>query len=216
MVFSYYHRLDARRRRLYELSDAIVEIPLAETKALRTLTRSLEEALTRGERRLVNRAAQSLVDGLCQELRVPSVPVAVLERRPARAGSELHGLYEYAPPGQPVSRRILVWMHTAKQGRVVAFRTFLRTLIHEVCHHLDVTLLRFPESLHTEGFYARESKLVRVLLGEETANPGDRGCAPTLRAGTARPDLHSSSRPESRDRDNEDDRNGRRGRQEPG
>ena len=54
-------------------------------------------------------------------------------------------------------------MITAKRGQVVAFRTFLRTLVHEICHHLDYTLLDLPDSLHTDGFYTRESNIVRRL-----------------------------------------------------
>ncbi len=175
MVFSYYHRLDARRRRLYEASDAVLDLPLTRPEELRRRTRQLESSLASGRQAAVARDAQALTDAVCQDFRVPSVRVEVLERRPARAGSELHGLYEYSPPGQASARRrILVWMYTARLGKVVAFRTFLRTLIHEVCHHLDVTLLRFPESLHTEGFYARESALVRRLLGEEESPPAGR------------------------------------------
>jgi hypothetical protein len=65
-------------------------------------------------------------------------------------------------------------MRTAKKERVVKFRTFLRTLLHEVCHHLDYELYRLAETFHTEGFYARESALMRELLGEATASaPGD-------------------------------------------
>jgi hypothetical protein len=48
----------------------------------------------------------------------------------------------------------------------VVFRTFLRTLLHEVCHHLDYDLLRLPDSFHTEGFYKRESSLLKQILGE--------------------------------------------------
>ena len=55
-------------------------------------------------------------------------------------------------------------MRTAKQKRVVAFRTFLRTLLHEVGHHIDYTLLRLPDSYHTEGFYKRESSLFYQLV----------------------------------------------------
>jgi len=58
-----------------------------------------------------------------------------------------------------------VWMRTAKHRRVVAFRTYLRTLLHELCHHLDYELLKLPDSFHTEGFYRRESSLVHQLLG---------------------------------------------------
>jgi hypothetical protein len=57
-------------------------------------------------------------------------------------------------------------MRTARQKRVVAFRTFLRTLLHELCHHLDYELYRLPETFHTEGFYKRESNLLRRVLGE--------------------------------------------------
>jgi hypothetical protein len=57
----------------------------------------------------------------------------------------------------------VVWMRTAAFGRVVAFRTFLRTLIHELCHHLDFTYLELPHSFHTEGFFKRESSLVHQL-----------------------------------------------------
>jgi hypothetical protein len=55
-------------------------------------------------------------------------------------------------------------MRTAKQRRVVAFRTFLRTLLHEVGHHMDYALLGLRESFHTEGFYRRESSLFHQLV----------------------------------------------------
>jgi len=49
----------------------------------------------------------------------------------------------------------------------VKFRTFLRTLLHEVVHHLDYEHYGLAETFHTEGFYARESALLRDLLGEK-------------------------------------------------
>jgi hypothetical protein len=57
-------------------------------------------------------------------------------------------------------------MRTAKQRRVVAFKSFLRTLLHELCHHLDYELYRLPDSFHTEGFYKRESSLFHQLAPE--------------------------------------------------
>jgi hypothetical protein len=53
--------------------------------------------------------------------------------------------------------------------RVVAFRTFLRTLVHELGHHLDYRYLKLGGSQHTEGFFRRESSLVRQILGEAPA-----------------------------------------------
>jgi hypothetical protein len=88
------------------------------------------------------------------------VRVEVLAVRPHKPTEELHGLYTWEQGKTP---RVQVWMRTAKQQRVVAFRTFLRTLLHEMCHHIDYTLYGLAESFHTEGFFRRESSLVRQL-----------------------------------------------------
>jgi hypothetical protein len=63
---------------------------------------------------------------------------------------------------------ITVWMRTVARKRVVAFRTFVRTLLHELCHHLDYELYKFPETFHTEGFYKRESSLLIQVAGRPT------------------------------------------------
>ena len=60
--------------------------------------------------------------------------------------------------------QVTVWMRTAQRRRVVAFRTFLRTLLHELCHHLDYELLGLEDSFHTQGFYKRESSLFHQLV----------------------------------------------------
>ena len=95
---------------------------------------------------------------------VPKVKVRVLARRPADGEGELHGLYEPNDDGSPP--RISVWMRTAQRKQVVAFKTFLRTLIHELCHHLDYELFALDETFHTEGFYKRESSVVTALLAQ--------------------------------------------------
>jgi hypothetical protein len=90
------------------------------------------------------------------------VRVKVLSRRPSTSASELHGLYE---PGERRTLSVItVWMKTAQHKRVVAFRTFLRTLLHEICHHLDYELLKLDDSFHTEGFFKRESSLFKQLV----------------------------------------------------
>jgi hypothetical protein len=61
-------------------------------------------------------------------------------------------------------------MRTAKHKRVVAFKSYLRTLLHEICHHLDYELYQFPETFHTEGFYNRESSLFRQLVPADQVN----------------------------------------------
>jgi hypothetical protein len=129
------------------------------------IARQIEAALASAQRTAVERSCQALVDALNGQLATPPVGVRVLERRPANSGGELQGLYE---PDEVTggAARITVWMRTAQRVQVVKFRTFLRTLVHEVCHHLDYELYKLPETFHTEGFYARESALMRELLGE--------------------------------------------------
>jgi hypothetical protein len=99
-------------------------------------------------------------------LGLPPVRVEVLAARPHARWGELHGLYTAERGRMP---KIQLWMRTAKQKRVVAFRTYLRTLLHEVGHHVDYTGLQLAESYHTEGFYKRESSLFHQLLTDRRA-----------------------------------------------
>ena len=164
LPFSYYARLSPRDKDTYRRSDAIAQVRLPHPDLLRPLAEGLRIALEADDRAAVTLASRNLVQGLTLMLEAPPVSVEVLPVRPSLRGSgELHGLYT-ADPGRPP--RIQVWMRTVKQRRVVAFRTFLRTLLHEVCHHLDYTHLKLPESFHTEGFFKRESSLFRQVVGE--------------------------------------------------
>lgn len=82
--------------------------------------------------------------------------------RPSDTWGELHGLYEIAEVRRRA--RITIWMRTARHKKIVAFRTFLRTVLHELCHHLDYELLELDDSFHTEGFFKRESSLFHQLV----------------------------------------------------
>jgi len=126
---------------------------------------ALRAALDAGVPGGVERTAQDLADEVCRGFRVSRVRVVVHARRPTSGDAELHGLYEGGEPGR--WDVVSVWMLTARRGQVVAFRTFLRTLVHELCHHLDFTTLALGESLHTPGFFRRESSLVDTLLAAE-------------------------------------------------
>lgn len=96
------------------------------------------------------------------QLEAPPVRVQVLAVRPSDDWGELHGLY--LPEEGGSKAKIQVWMRTARHKKVVAFRSFLRTVLHELCHHLDYEFFHFPETLHTEGFYNRESSLFHQLV----------------------------------------------------
>jgi hypothetical protein len=168
MPFAYYDNLGAASKRTYRKSDAIRRVEV-DAAPLEPLARAIEPALAAARRPGVEQACQALVDALNGQLATPPVRVVVLERRPSDNRGELQGLYE--PDEVTGGRaRITVWMRTARKEQVVRFRTFLRTLLHEVCHHLDYELYRLAETFHTEGFYARESTLMRELLGEGPAS----------------------------------------------
>ncbi len=173
MPFAYYDRLSPARQRIYRKSDAIRRVALPRPDSLVALARAVEPALATGDPRAAQAACQALVDALNAQLATPPVRARVLARRPSDAGGELHGLYEPEEDGRPA--RASVWMRTAARDDVVRFRTFLRTLVHEMCHHFDYELYGLAETFHTEGFYARESALVREILGEPPVEAAKRG-----------------------------------------
>lgn len=162
MAFSYYNRLTRTQKGIYEKSDSIASVSLPAHPVLGNAVDELERALGTGNRPLTRVASHKFISLLANLLRVTPVRVEVLAVRPSQKWGELHGLYTPGAGRDPPS--ITVWMRTAQRRQVVAFRTFLRTLIHELCHHLDYELLRLPESFHTEGFYKRESSLVHQLV----------------------------------------------------
>jgi DinB superfamily len=163
MPFAYYARLNRAQQAIYRKSDAITEIRLRQPADLHPLVAELESALASEDRRATQTATERLIRGLTGALGISPVRVDVLAARPHARWGELHGLYTVERGQTP---KIHLWMRTAKQRRVVAFRTFLRTLLHEVGHHIDYTLLELADSFHTEGFYKRESSLFHQIYPE--------------------------------------------------
>jgi hypothetical protein len=166
MPFAYYARLGKKDRATYDRSDAVASIRLPQAAGLWPIVGVLETALRRDDKRAVQQACSLLARGITEMLKIEPVDVGVLAVRPSLATAELHGLYTREPGKVPLIR---VWMRTVRHQRVVAFRTFLRTLLHEVCHHLDYAHLRLPESFHTQGFFQRESSLFHQLVSDQAA-----------------------------------------------
>jgi hypothetical protein len=164
MPFAYFDRLSPARKRIYLRSDSIERVDLPRSPSAERLVKDMEAALASENRGEAERFAQALLNDLCARLKVPRVRVRVLSVRPSGNWGELHGLYEPFDDGTPPL--ITVWMRTVAKKQVVAFKTFLRTVLHELCHHLDYELYKLPETFHTEGFYKRESSLYYQLRGE--------------------------------------------------
>jgi hypothetical protein len=84
---------------------------------------------------------------------------------------------------------IRIQMRTAvRKEEITSFGTFLSTLCHEFCHHLDFQRFRFPDSLHTRAF---TSELLIDLDRAPQLPDGLRVDAYVLTNG---PELASSSR----------------------
>ncbi|MEM6960256.1 MAG: hypothetical protein AAF550_00775 [Myxococcota bacterium] len=160
MPFAYYKHLNSVQKEAYQKSNRVANIRIPEAASLQELVPRMQQALLKKDRAQVERIGDALCRGINQQLGVEPVKVTVLLTRPSSARSELHGLYVRRPNAVP---HIRVWMRTAVRNEVVRLRTFLRTLMHELCHHLDFAYLDFEESFHTQGFYRRESSLVRQL-----------------------------------------------------
>ena len=162
MVFAYYNHLSKRQKKIYRESDSIPSIRLPTTRGLKTRVKQIETALKQENRAATESACRELLQFMISMLDVPPVRIKVFAARPHDDWGELHGLY--TPSEGRKQALIHVWMRTAKKRKVVAFRSFLRTVLHELCHHLDYEYLQLEDSFHTEGFYKRETSLFYQLV----------------------------------------------------
>lgn len=164
MPYAYYKRLKLFQKKIYDKSDQIAYVNLPRSDIFQPVLQEMASALSSGNQIKTQEKVQQFLAYLCLLYQVPAVKVKVLERRPSKNWGELHGLYQANP--SKAYYLITVWMRTAKRVQVVAFRSFLRTILHEALHHLDYTYFKLGDSFHTEGFYKRESSLFRQLMGE--------------------------------------------------
>jgi hypothetical protein len=160
--FAYYERLSRAQQRIYRDSDAVTSLRLPGAEELHPHVAALDAALMSEDRLAVQVASQTLFTALTRVFGIGPCRVEVLAARPHGRWGELQGLYteDRRLP------RVQLWMRTARQRRVVAFRTYLRTLLHELGHHVDYRYLRLADSFHTQGFYQRESSVFHQLVPE--------------------------------------------------
>lgn len=170
MRFNYYRILSAKNKKIYDASDKLERVPLPDATVLQPLVPVLDAALKADDRERVQEVCRALAAGINAQLGIPPVSIKVLAVRPSNDYGELHGLYE-GVEGRLKTAKISLWMRTAQKKKVVAFRSFLRTLLHELCHHLDYEHFKLADSYHTEGFYKRESSLFYQLVPDAAKPP---------------------------------------------
>lgn len=162
MPFPYYKKLSRADKAIYRQSDQLDQVKLPRPLELAGLVPAIAEALADERRAPLRLACQEFTDQLVEQLDIPPVTVKVLSVRPSEDWGELYGLYE--PEEGEADARISLWMKTAQKKKTVAFKTFLRTLLHELGHHLDYEYFELEDSFHTEGFFKRESSLFRQVV----------------------------------------------------
>ena len=144
-------------------SDRIRTLDLPQDGRLLAITEFIESVMKAGKSAVVRRACADFLVAASEFYSVPSSGVRVLAARPLRVreswSTELFGDYT------PETMLIRLWMRTAVRKQVTSFGTFLSTLCHEFCHHLDFQRFGFADSWHTRGFYERTAALYHNARG---------------------------------------------------
>ena len=140
----------------------VLEVP--HDDRLTVVSSSLEAALKAGAISPVRLLCEKFLGSAAEFYKVDRTPIRVLAARPVRSregdwGYELFGDYD------PETALIRVWMRTAVLKKVTSYGTFLSTLCHEFCHHLDYKLFGYCDTWHTRGFYERAAALYHHARG---------------------------------------------------
>jgi hypothetical protein len=144
-------------------SDRRSTLELPQGSELIECAKAIESAVEAESRTAVRRACAEFLDFTSGFYGVRMPGVKVLAARPLRVrndwATELFGDYHLQ------KMAIRVWMRTAVRKEVTSFGTFLSTLCHEFCHHLDLQGFGFADSWHTRGFYERAAALYHGARG---------------------------------------------------
>ena len=138
-------------------SDRSGTLELPRDESLLQIAQTIESAMTAGSAPDVKSASMEFLNICSDFYEVRNCGLRVLAARPLRVReswtSELFGDYS------PETMLIRLWMRTAVKKEITSYGTFLSTLCHEFCHHLDFQRFGFSDSWHTRGFYERAAAL---------------------------------------------------------
>ena len=144
-------------------SERIKTLDLPQNGHLLSTAKCIESAMKGGRGSEVCRFCAEFLRATSEFYEIPNCGIRVLAARPLRVreswSTELFGDYT------PETMLIRVWMRTAVRKDITSFGTFLSTLCHEFCHHLDFQKFGFRDSWHTRGFYERAAALYHYARG---------------------------------------------------
>lgn len=143
----------------YAKSNAIFEIDFFPSKATQILALKLLKTVDLNVRQSFG---EKLVNLLSLDAKILQVKLKVSGTRQwhkSKGGRVVAKLYGYY---KPKTKYIYIQNFTSVQGKPVAAKTFLSTLLHEWLHHYDTEKLKL-HSIHTKGFYQRLTSLKNRL-----------------------------------------------------
>ena len=154
----------AALRAEFERSDLLTSLALPSDTRLFELAKQIAAVLADGTPRRLQPICAAFLKAAADFYAVETPSIRVLAARPLRIreggwASELFGDYT------PESFEIRIWMRTAVRKQVTSLGTFLSTLCHEFCHHLDYQRFKLKDSWHTRGFYSRTAALYHHARG---------------------------------------------------
>jgi hypothetical protein len=155
---------NAALRAQFFASDQLRSLAVPSDDCLPVAAKSLEVALHHGASSSVRQACGNFLTLASQFYEVGRPGIRVLAARPIRV-REGGGTTEFFGDYAPETLLIRVWMRTAIRQQVTSFGTFLSTLCHEFCHHLDYHRFGYRDSWHTRGFYERTAALYHHARG---------------------------------------------------
>ena len=137
-------------------SDRIKTLDLPQDGRLLAIAQSIESAMRAGATADVRRTCTEFLGAASEFYKVSECGIRVLAARPLRVrenwSTELFG--DYAPE----TMLIRLWMRTAVRKEITSYGTFLSTLCHEFCHHLDFHRFKFHDGGKTAFPNAYEVK----------------------------------------------------------
>jgi hypothetical protein len=142
----------------FRKSDGLSILEVPEDDRLQRVAAAIQQALASEDSKAIRSTSADFLAAAADFYRVSVPQIRVLAARPLRVWeggfqTELFGDYHIQ------TAVIRVWMRTAVHKRVTSFGTYLSTLCHELCHHLDFARLGLHDSPHTRGFYERTAVL---------------------------------------------------------
>jgi len=148
----------ASRKQEYDRSDAMRILDLLPPpEPARSQALKIKAALAAEKQKELQAACKELLETLAAAYNIAPPTIKILATRPRKVTESW--VYETFGDYDPETTQIRLWMRTAIQKKATSYGTFLSTLCHEFCHHLDMVSLDLPETFHTRGFYERTAYL---------------------------------------------------------